>query len=145
MGESEREWVTVRGQVSGLLLALRQAEIEEGIPLPVPLTHGETLRSWTAAMRAPDRDDGEALDLLGWAARTLGRSLCRWRATGVRDVVATVLLREAAAQDCEPELLVAQVARVQGVLTAPDPVSAALVWDALADTRTGTDTDTAPR
>ncbi|MDD7967176.1 hypothetical protein [Actinomycetospora lemnae] len=133
MGDIEREWVTLRGQVSGLLLALRQAEIDEGVPLPVPLTHGETLRSWTAATRTPVPDDREALDLLGWAARTLGRSLCRWRATGVRDVVATVLLDEAAAHGCEPELLVAQVARVQGVLTAPDPVSAALVWGALAD------------
>ncbi|GAA4878136.1 hypothetical protein [Actinomycetospora straminea] len=142
MGDTERDWVTLRGQVSGLLLALRAAEIEEGVPLPVPLTHGETLRSWTAAMRAPDQDDREALDLLGWAARTLGRSVCRWRALGVRDVAATVLLREAAAHGCEPELLVAQVARVQGVLTAPDPVSAALVWEALADTDSDSDTPT---
>jgi hypothetical protein len=133
MGDPERDWVTLKGQVSGLLLALRHAEIEEGIPLPVPLTHGETLRSWTAATRTPVPDDGEALDLLGWAARTLGRSLCRWRATGVRDVVAIVLEREAGAHGCEPEWLVAQIARVQGVLTAPDPLSAALVWDALAD------------
>lgn len=129
----DREWSTVRGQVSGLLLALREAEIDDGVPLPVPLTHGTTLRSWTLAMRSPGPPDWQALDLLGWAARTLGRSLCRWRATGVRDALATVLEREAAVHGCEPERLVAQLARVHGVLTAPDPASAALVWQALDD------------
>ncbi|MDD7939973.1 hypothetical protein PHK61_16250 [Actinomycetospora lutea] len=125
--------MTALGRVSGLLLALREEEVEGGVPLPVPLTHGVTLRSWTAATRTPVPDDGEALDLLGWAARTLGRSVCRWRATGTRDVLVDVLEREAAVHGCEPEALVAQIARVQGVLTAPDAVSAALVWDALSD------------
>ncbi|MFC5138108.1 hypothetical protein ACFPK1_07685 [Actinomycetospora rhizophila] len=130
---TQREWTTALGQVSGLLLALREEEVEGGVPLPVPLTHGMTLRSWTAATRGPVPADWEALDLLGWAARTLGRSLCRRRAGGARDVLATVLEREAAVHGCEPEELVAQVARVQGVLTAPDPASAALVWHALSD------------
>jgi hypothetical protein len=128
-----REWTTALGQVSGLLLALREEEVAGGVPLPVPLTHGVTLRAWAAATRSPVPVDGEALDLLGWAARTLGRSLCRWRATGARDALVTVLEQEAAVHGCGPERLVAQMARVQGVLTAPDPASAALVWDALTD------------
>ncbi|GAA4927919.1 hypothetical protein EV188_1069 [Actinomycetospora succinea] len=127
---TDREWTTVRGQVSGLLLALRAEEVDTEVLLPVPLTRGMALDAWAAARRDPD---WQALDLLGWAARTLGRSLCRWRATGVRDPIVDVLEREAAVHGCEPERLVAQVARAHGALSAPDPASAALVWHALDD------------
>lgn len=127
---SRGEWVTARGQVSGLLLALRAAEVDTEVTLPVPLTRGMALDAWATARRHPD---WQALDLLGWAARTLGRSLCRWRSTGVRDLLVDVLESEAAVHGCPPERLVAQVARVHGVLSAPDPASAGLVWRALDD------------
>ncbi|MEJ2861789.1 hypothetical protein [Actinomycetospora flava] len=122
--------MTARGQVSGLLLALRAAEVDAEVVLPVPLTRGMALDAWAAARRDPG---WQALDLLGWAARTLGRSVARWRATGVRDLLVDVLESEAAVHGCAPEQLVAQVARVHGVLSAPDPASADLVWHALDD------------
>ena len=138
---TRREWVRALGQVSGLLLALREAETDGAIP-PDPLAGGLALRAWSAltrpVLRDPDRitiTDArpEALALVARTARVLATSLCRWRVTGVADLVTAVLREEAAVHECEPEWLVAQVARVHGVLSAPDTVSAGVVWHALDD------------
>jgi hypothetical protein len=89
-------------------------------------------------LRDPDRitrSDArpEEFALVALAARVLATSLCRWRVRGVADLVTAVLRAEAAVHECEPEWLVAQLARVHGVLSAPDAVSAGLVWHALDD------------
>ena len=138
---TRREWIGALGQVSGLLLALREAEADGAIP-PDPLAGGLALRAWSAltrpVLRDPDRitiTDArpEALALVGRTARVLATSLCRWRVNGVADLVTTVLCVEAAVHEREPEWLVAQVARVHGVLSAPDAFSAGVVWHALDD------------
>ncbi len=136
------EWLTALGQVSGLLCALREVEAPDAtVVLPVPLAHGLALRAWAAVAR-PVRSSGgatpvdlapHALRLVGRAARVLGDRLCRARASGVDDLVTAVLHDEAAVHGREPEWLVAQVARVHGVLSAPDPVGARAVWHALED------------
>jgi hypothetical protein len=139
---THREWVTALGQVSGLLCTLREAEAPDGtVVLPVPLAHGVALRAWAAVAR-PVRSGGgavpvdlppHALRLVGQAARVLGDRLCRARASGVDDLVTVVLHDEADVHGRDPEWLVAQVARVHGVLSAPDPVEARAVWHALDD------------
>jgi hypothetical protein len=134
------EWVTVRGQVSGLLLALREAEATAGASVPAPLSGGRALRAW--GYLAPGLRPGSRrvagsvadLALLGRAARVLGQRLCRARVSGTDDAddpVVQVLRREADVHDVAPERLVAQLARVHGVLSAPSPASAAAVWWAL--------------
>jgi hypothetical protein len=138
---TRREWVRALGQISGLLLALREAETDGATP-PDPLAGGLALRAWSAltrpVLRDPDRitiTDArpEVLALVARTARVLATSLCRWRVSGVADLVTTVLREEAAVHQREPEWLVAQVARVHGVLSAPDAVSAGVVWHALDD------------
>ncbi|WP_328306105.1 hypothetical protein [Actinomycetospora sp. NBC_00405] len=128
-------------QVSGLLLSLRETEANGATP-PDPLAGGLALRAWSAltrpVLRDPDRITitgarPEVLALVGRTARVLATSLCRWRVSGVADVVTAVLREEAAVHEREPERLVAQVARVHGVLSAPDAVSAGVVWNALDD------------
>jgi hypothetical protein len=138
---TRREWVRALGQVSGLMLALREAEADGATP-PDPLAGGLALRAWSGltrpVLRDPDRitlPDArpEELALVARAARVLATSLCRWRVGGVVDLVTAVLREEASVHECEPERLVAQVARVHGVLSAPDAVSAGVVWHALDD------------
>lgn len=138
---TRREWVRALGQISGLLLALREAEADGATP-PDPLAGGLALRAWSAltrpVLRDPDRitiTDArpEELALVAHTARVLARSLCRRRVSGVADLVTAVLREEAVVHECEPEWLVAQVARVHGVLSAPDAVSAGVVWHALDD------------
>ncbi|MEJ2889435.1 hypothetical protein [Actinomycetospora aeridis] len=133
------QWVTAVGQVSGLLLALRQVETE-GAVLPPPLARGTALRAWSAVTRPVLRDperltgtDARVMDLamVERAARVLGRSLCRAWVIGGGDVVVSVLRREATVHACGPERLVAQVARVHGALTSDDGRGARMVWDAL--------------
>jgi hypothetical protein len=136
------EWVAVLAEVSGLLCALRAVEAPDStVVLPVPLAHGVALRAWAAVARAVRSGGGgmpvdlapHALRLVGQAARVLGDRLCRARASGVDDLVTAVLRDEAAVHGRDPEWLVAQVARVHGVLAAPDPVEARVVWHALDD------------
>jgi hypothetical protein len=138
---TRRGWVRALGQVSGLLLALRAEEADGATP-PDPLADGLALRAWSSltgpVLRDPARLTVPEVDiidlaLVGAAARVLGTSLCRWRAGGPADAVTAVLRREAAVHDCSPEHLVAQVARVHGVLAAADGPSGALVWWALDD------------
>jgi hypothetical protein len=138
---TRRAWTTALGQVSGLLLTLREEELS-GTALPEVLADGTALRAWSVLTRPVLRDPErvtlpharpEDLAVLGRAARVLGASLCRWRASGAADVVTAVLHSEAAMHDREPEWLVAQLARIHGVLSAPGPVSAWLVWRALDD------------
>jgi hypothetical protein len=126
------EWAVARGQVAGVLLALREAELEDGAVLPAPLAGGVALRAWATASRSglSTADGRRALDVVGHAARVLGTRLCRLRVTGSRDALTTALQCEAVVHECEPEWLVAQVARVHGALSAPDPVSAHAVWRA---------------
>jgi hypothetical protein len=144
---TRRQWVTALGQVAGLLLALREAEAG-GAVLPLPLAGGHALRAWSSVtrpvLRDPDRitiPDARPEDLaaVAVAARVLGGSLCRWRAGGLTDLVTSALRREAAVHERDPEWLVAQVARVHGVVSAPNPVSARVVWDALDDGDDGHD------
>jgi len=133
------EWVTVRGQVSGLLLALQEAEVTDGASLPAPLSGGRTLRAWGYARQGVRPGSRRVacsvaeLAILGRSARVLGHRLCRARISGADDAVVHVLRREASVHDCVPEWLVAQIARVHGVLSAPSPVSAQVVWRALDD------------
>jgi hypothetical protein len=63
----------------------------------------------------------------------LGHALCRARVVGVDDDAVHVLRLEAGVYHCAPERLVAQLARVHGVLSAPHPASAHAVWRALED------------
>jgi hypothetical protein len=133
------EWVTVLGQVSSLLLALRHAEAREGAILPAPLAGGRALRAWGCATRrvrpGADQVAGSPADvaIVGHAARVLGHALCRAQVAGVDDDAVHVLRLEAGVYHCTPERLVAQLARVHGVLSAPRPASAHAVWRALED------------
>jgi hypothetical protein len=133
------QWVAVLGQVSGLLLALRQAETSEGADLPAPLAGGRALRAWGCATRrvrpGADHVAGSPGDvaLVGQAARVLGHELCRAQVTGLDDDAVHVLRLEAGVHHCTAEWLVAQLARVHGVLSAPYPASAHAVWRALED------------
>jgi hypothetical protein len=133
------EWVTVLGQVSSLLLALRRAEAREGAVLPAPLAGGRALRAWGCATRrvrpGADQVAGSPADvaIVGHAARVLGHALCRAQVAGVDDDAVHVLRLEAGVYHCTPEWLVAQLARVHGVLSASRPASAHAVWRALED------------
>jgi hypothetical protein len=133
------EWVTALGQVSGLLLALRRAETGEGAVLPAPLAGGRALRAWGCATRrvrpGADQVAGSPADvaIVGHAARVLGHALCRAQVAGVDDDAVQALRLEAGVYHCAPERLVAQLARVHGVLSAPHPTSAHAVWRALED------------
>lgn len=138
---ARRDWVAALSQVSGLLLALRQEEADGATP-PDPLADGLALRAWGGLTgpllrdhERPATPDVHLVDLavVGAAARVLGASLCRWRAGAPADVVAAVLRRQADVHGRTPEHLVAQVARVHGVLSAADAASAVLVWHALDD------------
>jgi hypothetical protein len=131
-----RAWVIARGRISGLLLALRHAEVEVGAALPLPLAGGAALRAWAVVCSGRDTATARvALALVGEAARVLGTGVCRLRSGGTDDVVTKVLEQEATVHGCTPERLVAELARAHGVLAAPDRVSAALVWRAIEDSR----------
>ncbi|WP_018332601.1 AMP-binding protein [Actinomycetospora chiangmaiensis] len=124
--------------MSGLLLALREAEREQHTTLPTPLAGGAALRAWAAACSVADNARANAkasaaLELVGQAARLLGTALCRLRATGAGDLITEVLEQEAVVHDCTAERLVAELARAHGVLSAPDHLSAALIWQAVED------------
>ncbi|GLZ47044.1 hypothetical protein Acsp06_32290 [Actinomycetospora sp. NBRC 106375] len=138
---SRREWVTALGQVSGLLLTVRETEADGASP-PDPVAGGWALRAWSAATRPILRERDrvtlpdvrpEDLAVLAATAHVLGASLARWRAGRGGDLLTAVLRCEAAMHGRDPEWLVAQLARVHGVLSAPGPVSAGLVWRALDD------------
>ena len=125
------EWTQVLGRISGLLLALAATE-SSGHRMPAPVSGREALRAWgrltipvSAAVRAyPDAVDTRVavgvptgdVDVLGACARELGRVLCRFRGHGSVGAVAATLLREARVHGGPPEHLVAQFARVHGVL-----------------------------
>jgi hypothetical protein len=136
------EWTRVADQISSLLVALATAE-NAGHTMPDPLRAGRALRAWArleapllAAVRAatpvpvpvavlvPISD----ADTLGATARLLGRVLCEYRVHSTGGEIARTLLHTARAQDTTLELLVAQLARVHGVLDI-DPCDA----DAHAD------------
>jgi hypothetical protein len=131
------EWVTAVGQVTDLLLALRGAEGVGGAELPAPFAGGVAMRAWRIAIQRVFRPPGRRvvgdLCVVGSAARVLGARLCHHRAGADPDVLVVVTGHAAARHDGEPEWLVAQLARVHGVLTAPSPASADAVWRALDD------------
>ncbi len=125
-----QEWTRVIGQVSGLMLALVGAQ-SDGHDVPEPLGR-PSARAWgrvAAALRPPAGPVPSAaavvrtadLEVLGAAAQALGRELCRHRARDVVTTTVAVLLAEAAEHDRAPEHLVAQLARVHGVLDADGP------------------------
>jgi hypothetical protein len=130
-------WITALGQVSGLLLALREAEVTGGAVLPEPFAGGAAMRAWRVATQAVSGSaaapPGDDVHVVGRAARVLGVRVARRRVGAVADVLVEVTAREAAVHHREPEWLVAQLARVHGVLTAPCPASADVVWRALDD------------
>lgn len=137
--------MTALGQVSGLLLALRQEEADGAIT-PDPFADGVALRAWSAVTRPVLADtDGLTfpaarpadLAVLAHAARVLAASLCRSSTGGPADVLVAALRDEAAVHEREPAWLVAQLARVHGVLSDPGASSAGLVWSALRDEGTG--------
>lgn len=124
------EWTSAAGRISGLLLALAETEAA-GHELPAPLHARRTLRAWArlktpvlAAVRVPGRPPVAVLvracdvDTLGAAGRLLGRALCRERVHGAGGALGRALLRDAREQGTSPERLVAQLARVHGVLDA---------------------------
>lgn len=131
------EWVTAVGQISGVFLALAEVEAE-GHTLPEPLRARRALRAWArlktpvmATVRVADPDDASApvavlvpaadVDTIGAAARTLGRVLCHHRVHSTGGEAAGVLLHEAGVHAITPEQLVAQLARVHGVLDVEHP------------------------
>lgn len=124
------EWVHAADQISWLLLALAVAE-NEGHPMPEPLHAGRALRAWArlktpllAAVHAADPAPKPVAvlvpiadaDTLGATARLLGRVLCEYRVHSTGGEIARTLLHAARAQDTSQEGLVAQLARVHGVL-----------------------------
>ncbi|MBC3192611.1 hypothetical protein H7X46_16220 [Pseudonocardia sp. C8] len=137
------EWVIAAARASGLLLALRAAEVAGRAAPPPPLDSGRALRAWARVVRPVlDRSGcttvGVGLDdlrIVAAAAAALGSALCRSRAGGTADPVVEVLRADAAAQQVTAEDLVAQLARVHGVLTAAGPGSAAEIWWAGATPR----------
>lgn len=126
---TEPEWVSAADQISRLLGALATAELG-GRAQPEPLHDGRALRAWArlegpvfeAVRAAPAATPGAAevsasdVATLGAAAGLLGRVLREHRVHGGGGELAGILLREARAQDTTPEHLVAQTARVHGVL-----------------------------
>lgn len=124
------EWVHAADQISGLLLALAAAE-NEGHAIPDPLHAGRALGAWTrlkapllAAVRAADPAPEPVAvpvpaadaDTLGATARLLGRVLCEYRVHSTGGEIALTMINTARAQDTTLEGLVAQLARVHGVL-----------------------------
>lgn len=124
------EWVHAAEQISWLLLALAAAE-NEGHAMPDPLHARRALRAWArlkatllAAVRAADPAPvpvavlvpAAEADTLGATARLLGRVLCEYRVHNTVGEIARTLLHAARAQDTTLEGLVAQLARVHGVL-----------------------------
>jgi hypothetical protein len=124
------EWVHAADQISWLLLALAIAE-DKGRPMPDPLHAGRALRAWSrlktpllAAVRAADPAPvpvavlvpAADVDALGATARLLGRVLCEYRVHSTGGEIALTLIHAARAQDTTLEGLVAQLARVHGVV-----------------------------
>jgi len=124
------EWVHAADLISWLLLALAVAE-KEGHPMPEPLHGGRALRAWSrlkapllSAVHAADPAPGPVAvlvpaadtDTLGATARLLGRTLCDYRVHSTGGEIARALLHTARAQGTTLEALVAQLARVHGVL-----------------------------
>jgi hypothetical protein len=136
---SAAEWTVLAGRLSGLLLAFSEAE-QRGVELPEPLGGRGALRAWarvTGQLRialrgepaALDRIDRADLDVLGDAARELGRQICLLELHGPAITpVAQILLDESAHHRIAPELLVAQLARAHGVLVTPEPEVVVEVW-----------------
>lgn len=124
------EWVHAADQISSLLLALAVAE-NKGHPMPDPLHAGRALRAWArvkapllAAVSAADPTPAPVAvpvpaadaDTLGATARLLGRVLCEYRVHGTGGEIALTLIHAARAQATTLEALVAQLARVHGVV-----------------------------
>lgn len=135
------EWVTVAGRISGLLLAVAAAE-RDGLVLPDALAGHTALRAWgrlrgpiAAAVRTPGPGglatvtvDVADVEVLGLAARTLGLQRCRDLASRAGSPVAAILYDEALAHGVPAGTLVAELARVHGVLDVDEgSVSAAHV------------------
>ncbi len=139
---SRREWVAATARVSGLLLSARGTEAGGELELPDPLRGGTALRAWARIVRpvmdrTADHDAVEVpvadLAVVADAAATLGRLLCRARTTGAQNAVSRLLIWDAESYYSTPEWIVAQIARVHGVLASGDPEDARLVWRAGAD------------
>lgn len=129
-----REWLVATGRISGLVLVLTGSEMS-GDELPEPLGR-RSARAWGRLVRAlkgppsarvlPVAD----LDVLGATARVLGRELCRYRVSGAGSAAVSALLTEAGVHDTSAEQLVAQVARVHGVLDSGPGPTADELWAA---------------
>jgi hypothetical protein len=129
-----REWTIAIGRISGLMLVLLGSEtVGDGLPEPLGRTSARAWDRVTRALRdAPDDRviEPRDLDVLGAAARTLGRELCRYRMSGDESAAVAALLAEARVHGTSPEQLVAQVARVHGVLEAGPGTAADDLWTA---------------
>ncbi|MDN5919958.1 MAG: hypothetical protein L0I76_33480 [Pseudonocardia sp.] len=127
---SPAEWVVAAGRVSGLLLALAAAE-RDGVVLPEPLADRRALRAWArlrapvvAAVRSARPCDGPVcavvdladVDLLGGASRALGRQWCSSLVSRAGSPIADILQDEACVHEIPAEDLIAELARVHGVL-----------------------------
>lgn len=129
-----REWLIATGRISGLSFVLMGAEMSGG-ELPEPLGR-RSARAWGRLVRALGEPPSTRvlpaadLDVLGAVARALGRELCRYRVSGAVSATVTALLDEAAVHGTSPEQLVAQVARVHGVLDSGPGPAADELWDA---------------
>ncbi|GAA1855485.1 hypothetical protein GCM10009836_39460 [Pseudonocardia ailaonensis] len=138
------EWTQVTGRVSGLLLAYADVE-RRGAELPAPLRQRAALRAWARVARPVRAAVGGAgpaaleeippadLRTLDATARLLGRHLCRMQTEGPGATpVTAVLAVEAAVYGVPAGELVAQLARVHGVLDldAGRPSLARTIWEA---------------
>lgn len=130
-----REWLIASGRISGLMLVLTGSAMA-GAELPEPLGRRAT-RAWGRIVRAMGDSSAEPLvpvtdlDVLGTAAQALGHELCRYRVSGVESASVSALLIEARVHDTSAEQLVAQVARVHGVLDAGPGATADQLWRAI--------------
>lgn len=129
-----REWLVATGRISGLMLVLMGSEMS-GDELPEPLGR-RSARAWGRLVRAlRDPPSGRVLPaadlhVFGAAARVLGRELCRHRVSGARSAAVVALLTEADVHGTSAEQLVAQVARVHGVLDSGPGPTADELWGA---------------
>lgn len=136
---SRQEWIFATARVSGVLLTLRSGETGRRIALPDPLAGGRTLRAWARIVRPVlDRAAGATvvvpvaeLDVVADAAAALGRTLCRSSQRHIADDPVLRLLEcEADVLGSTPGSLVAQLARVHGVLTTGCSETARALWRA---------------
>lgn len=130
-----REWLVATGRISGLMLVLSGVGTS-GAELPDPLGR-RSARAWGRVVHALRNSPSEHvlpaadLDVVGAAARVLGRELCRHRISGAGSAAVSALVAEALVHDTSAEQLVAQISGVHGVLESGPGPAADELWRAI--------------